>query len=252
MFTCFFVGTAGAGKSTLTQAYSEWLIRNDFNVVCVNLDPGVRRLPYSPDVDIRDYVSLEEVMDAYDLGPNGGLIASIDMMANFVEEFKEEIEELKPTYVLADTPGQLELFAFRSTGPLVTTAISGKDSCLVFLMDPLLSRSPSSFVSVLLLSASVQYRFDLPQVNVLSKVDTLSEEEVDRITEWISEPQKLLHAIDQETSGLRREMSISLGEFFTNFGLLNELLPVSALTREGLDNLYAVLERIYTDREGFI
>ncbi|MHA1209934.1 MAG: ATP/GTP-binding protein [Candidatus Freyarchaeota archaeon] len=236
MFTCFFVGTAGAGKSTLTQAYSEWLIRNDFNVVCVNLDPGVRRLPYSPDVDIRDYVSLEEVMDAYDLGPNGGLIASIDMMANFVEEFKEEIEELKPTYVLADTPGQLELFAFRSTGPLVTTAISGKDSCLVFLMDPLLSRSPSSFVSVLLLSASVQYRFNLPQVNVLSKVDTLSEEEVD----------------SQETSGLRREMSISLGEFFTNFGLLNELLPVSALTCEGLDNLYAVLERIYTDREGFI
>ncbi|MEM3526658.1 MAG: ATP/GTP-binding protein, partial [Candidatus Jordarchaeaceae archaeon] len=166
MFTSFFVGTAGSGKSTLTKAYSDWLTGNDFNVVLVNLDPGVRRLPYPPDVDIRDYVNLEEIMDKYDLGPNGGLIASIDMMANFVDVFKEEIEELKPTYVLVDTPGQLELFAFRSTGPLVTSAIGGEESCLIFLMDPLLSRSPSGFVSVLLLSVSVQYRFNLPQINV--------------------------------------------------------------------------------------
>ncbi len=252
MFTCFFIGTAGSGKSTLTKSYNEWLTRNEFNTVLVNLDPGVRRLPYSPDVDIREYIVLEEIMDKYDLGPNGGLIASIDMMANFIDDFKEEIEELKPLYVLVDTPGQLELFAFRSTGPIVTTAISGKESCLVFLMDPLLSRSPSGFVSVLLLSASVQYRFSLPQVNILSKADTLTEEEIERITEWVDEPQKLLNAIDQEASGLRREISINLGEVFTNFGLFREMIPVSSLTLEGLDSLYAVLERIYTDREGFI
>ncbi|MGQ9719887.1 MAG: ATP/GTP-binding protein [Candidatus Jordarchaeum sp.] len=252
MFTCFFIGTAGSGKSTLTKAYHEWLIRNEFNTALVNLDPGVRRLPYSPDVDIREYIVLEEVMDKYDLGPNGGLIASIDMMANFIDDFKEEIEELKPLYVLVDTPGQLELFAFRSTGPLVTTAISSKENCLVFLMDPLLSRSPSGFVSVLLLSASVQYRFNLPQINILSKADTLSEEEIERIIEWVDEPEKLLNAIDQEAVGLRREISLNLGEIFTSFGLLRELIPISALTLEGLDNLYAILERIYTDQEGFI
>ncbi|WXG40956.1 MAG: ATP/GTP-binding protein [Candidatus Freyarchaeum deiterrae] len=252
MFTSFFIGTAGSGKSTLTKAYSEWLVRNEFNAVLVNLDPGVRRLPYTPDVDIRDYVNLEEVMDKYDLGPNGGLIASIDMMANFIDDFKEEIEELKPTYVLVDTPGQLELFAFRSTGPLVTTAIGSEESCLVYLMDPLLSRTPSSFVSVLLLSASVQYRFNLPQINVLSKADTLNEEEIDKITEWISDPQKLINAINQEEAGLRREISINLGEVLTSMGLFNEILPVSSLTFDGMDNLYAVLERIFTDREGLI
>lgn len=252
MFTSFFVGTAGSGKSTLTKAYSDWLTQNNFNVVLVNLDPGVRRLPYPPDVDIRDYINLEEVMDKYDLGPNGGLIASIDMMANYVDNFKEEIEELKPTYVLVDTPGQLELFAFRSSGPLVTTAIGSEESCLVFLMDPLLSRSPSGFVSVLLLGISVQYRFNLPQINVLSKADTLKEEEIDKIIEWTNEPQKLLYAIDQETSGVRREISINLGEVITSCGLFNEILPISSMTLEGLDNLYAVIERIYTDREGLI
>ncbi len=252
MFTCFLVGTAGSGKSTLTQAYANWLTRNQFNVALVNLDPGVRRLPYAPDVDIRDYVSLEEVMDKYDLGPNGGLIASIDMMANYISEFKEEIEELKPTYVLADTPGQLELFAFRSTGPLVTTAISGESSCLVFLMDPLLSRSPTGFVSMILLSASVEYRFNLPQINVLSKADTLTEDEIERIVEWVEDPQTLLNAIDQEATGMRREISINLGEIFANAGFLREIIPLSSLTFQGLDNLYAVVERIYTDREGFI
>lgn len=107
-------------------------------------------------------------------------------------------------------------------------------------------------MSVLLLSASVQYRFNLPQINVLSKADTLNEEEIDKITEWISDPQKLINAINQEEAGLRREISINLGEVLTSMGLFNEILPVSSLTFDGMDNLYAVLERIFTDREGLI
>ena len=46
----------------------------------VNLDPSAERFalpdgtPVTPSIDIRDLISLEEVMEDLGLGPNGGLI----------------------------------------------------------------------------------------------------------------------------------------------------------------------------------
>ncbi|MBQ2486670.1 MAG: ATP/GTP-binding protein [Candidatus Methanomethylophilus sp.] len=59
----YFVGTAGSGKSTLVQAYKEWLDSADISSIIVNLDPGSDATPYEPDIDIRDWISLGNVME---------------------------------------------------------------------------------------------------------------------------------------------------------------------------------------------
>jgi GTPase SAR1 family protein len=38
----------------------------------VNLDPANDCLPYTPDIDVRELVSLDAVMEELGLGPNGG------------------------------------------------------------------------------------------------------------------------------------------------------------------------------------
>ena len=40
----------------------------------VNLDPAAEDIVYTPSVDIRELISLEDVMEELNLGPNGGLI----------------------------------------------------------------------------------------------------------------------------------------------------------------------------------
>jgi len=52
-----FVGTAGSGKTTLTQAFGKYLEENDYRVSYVNLDTGVKRLPYRPDLDDIEYLT---------------------------------------------------------------------------------------------------------------------------------------------------------------------------------------------------
>jgi len=42
------------------------------DVMAINLDPGAPSLSYSANVDIRDYIKVEDVMEEYSLGPNGG------------------------------------------------------------------------------------------------------------------------------------------------------------------------------------
>lgn len=248
-YTTFLVGTAGSGKSTLANVYSEWLGEQGVDVIVVNLDPGARYVPYTPDVDIREYVVLEDVMDAFNLGPNGGLIACVDMTVNFIEEIKKEIEDLGAEHIIIDTPGQLELFAFRESGPIITSSLGGTQSAVCFLIDPFLARTPHGFVSVMLLSVSVQYRFFLPQLNILSKSDTLTDREKSRIIEWVSEPRTLMDAIEYESQGIKREMSLGIFEALEKLHMFDIPIPVSSTKLEGLDNLQAALERIYTGGE---
>ena len=40
--------------------------------IVVNLDPANDDLPYTCSVDIAELITLDDVMDAYGLGPNGG------------------------------------------------------------------------------------------------------------------------------------------------------------------------------------
>lgn len=48
----------------------------------MNLDPAVTgELPFSASIDIRDTVNYKKVMSQYGLGPNGGIVTSLNLFA---------------------------------------------------------------------------------------------------------------------------------------------------------------------------
>ncbi|HEY9492091.1 MAG TPA: ATP/GTP-binding protein, partial [Nitrososphaeraceae archaeon] len=116
MDALFITGTAGSGKSLLSARLLEWYKENPSFPISLNLDPGAINLPYEPDVDIRDYIDIRAVMESYNLGPNGSLVMASDMIATRLDEIQREVDSLNPDYVIVDTPGQIELFAFRPSG----------------------------------------------------------------------------------------------------------------------------------------
>ncbi len=78
----FVIGTAGSGKSSFTAKFTQFLEFHREDVMAVNLDPGSIILPYAANVDVREYIKVEELMEEYGLGPNGGLMLAHDMMAS--------------------------------------------------------------------------------------------------------------------------------------------------------------------------
>ena len=145
----FVVGTAGAGKSSLVTAYQRWARFLEVDVMAINLDPGAERVHYDPEFDVRDLISLSDVMSEYDLGPNGAQILAADLVAAQAEDVFEEIEGISGDILVVDTPGQVELFAFREASSHLVQVIGQGRACLVFLFDPMLSQTPSGFVSQL-------------------------------------------------------------------------------------------------------
>ncbi|MEM4736602.1 MAG: ATP/GTP-binding protein, partial [Nitrososphaeria archaeon] len=61
MYTIFLTGTAGSGKSTLTSVLKKWYEERESYAITLNLDPGALKLPYEPDVDIRQYIDVQQI-----------------------------------------------------------------------------------------------------------------------------------------------------------------------------------------------
>ena len=169
MNNIYFVGTAGSGKSTMVGAFKRWLDDNEIDSIVVNLDPGAEKLPYVPDVDIREWINLDEVMSQYGLGPNGAQIVAADLMAVNIKKVSDILDTIDTDYVLIDTPGQLELFAFRESSNVVISALGKQRSMIAYLSDPTLYKSANGFVSAMTLASLVQLRLSMPIINLLSK-----------------------------------------------------------------------------------
>jgi GTPase SAR1 family protein len=246
----FIIGTAGSGKSLFTAAFAEWLKMTKQDIAIVNLDPGALKLPYSPDVDIRNYVDVGNLMEKYELGPNGALILAADLIADEIENVTRDVESANADLVIVDTPGQMELFAFRASGPYIVNELTKEPKALVYLFDSVFSVNPLNYVSNMFLSAAVYNRFFQPQVHLLSKVDLLPKKEVDKIAEWSSSPQALESSIEQ-LEGNKRLFSRNMMKAITQLGLKFRLIPVSAKTNQGMNNFNMVMERILTGGEKY-
>ncbi len=246
MPVAFIIGTAGSGKSLFTAALGEWLKMSKQDVAVVNLDPGALKLPYSPDVDVRNYVDVGDLMEKYGLGPNGALIVAADLIADEIDNITEDIEASNADLVLVDTPGQMELFAFRASGPYIVNELTREPKAIVYLFDAVFSVNPLNYVSNMFLSAAVYNRFFQPQMHLLSKCDLLPENEVVKIAEWATNPRALEDSIEQKLEGTKRLFSRNMMQSINQLGIKFLLIPVSAKTNKGLTNVNTALERILT------
>lgn len=238
----FFVGTAGSGKSTLVGAYKRWLDDAGVDSIVVNLDPGADELPYDCEVDIRDWISLEDTMSEFGLGPNGAQIVAADLMAANITKMTEVIDTFGADYALVDTPGQLELFAFRECSQLMVRAFGAQSSMIVYLADPSLCGTPNGFISAAVLGALVQFRLQLPMLNLLSKCDTLSEDEQRRMLDWFEVSDVLYGDLLDADSEPETVIGMELFKALENAGVFGGMRPVSAKEGTGLEEIYAATQ----------
>ena len=75
-YAVLVTGPAGAGKSTFCASLMTHLHASRRTGHLVNLDPAAApdSFEYAPTIDIKDLVSVEDVMSELGYGPNGGLV----------------------------------------------------------------------------------------------------------------------------------------------------------------------------------
>ena len=243
MKVIFVIGTAGSGKSLLTSNIFDYYTKNGNFVGVLNLDPGVENLPYTCDVDVRDYVDIISIMRQYDLGPNGAMIMASDLIASKIDDLQQDVDNVNPDYLIVDTPGQIELFAYRTSGPFFVQNFNVEQKAAIFLHDGSLITTPTNFVSIALLASSIKLRLNLPLINVLTKID-LIEDRIKDILKWSSNLSSLEEAIAKQSNGESYTLVMNILRSLNLGGFSQGLIPISNATGDGMVNLEAALSRI--------
>ncbi|EEH05580.1 ATP-binding domain-containing protein [Histoplasma capsulatum G186AR] len=175
-FAQLVIGPPGSGKSTYCDGMYQFMSTIGRKCSVVNLDPANDRTSYNPALDVRQLVTLEEIMADDALGPNGGMLYALQEVETNFDWLREGLKRLGDDYVLFDCPGQVELFTHHSSLRNIFFQIQtlGYRLVVVHLIDSYYLTVPSLYISALLLALRAMLQMDLPHINVLTKIDNLS------------------------------------------------------------------------------
>jgi GTPase SAR1 family protein len=114
-FAQLVIGPPGSGKSTYCDGMHQFMSAIGRKCSVVNLDPANDHTSYPCALDVRDLVTLEEIMEDDKLGPNGAVLYALEELEHNWEWLEEGLKTLGEDYVLFDCPGQVELFTHHSS-----------------------------------------------------------------------------------------------------------------------------------------
>lgn len=235
----------------------------------INLDPAVLNVPFDSNIDIRDSVNYEEVMKQYNLGPNGGILTSLNLFATKVDQVVNLLEQRarpdpekpdrKPIEnILVDTPGQIEVFVWSASGTILLESLASSfPTVIAYVIDTPRTASTSTFMSNMLYACSILYKTKLPMILVFNKTDI---KDADFAREWMTDFEAFQDALRRdedavitggaEGSGghggsgymgsLLNSMSLMLEEFYSHLSVV----AVSSRLGTGVEDFFeAVAEK---------
>ena len=179
----------------------------------MNLDPAVLNVPFESNIDIRDSINYKEVMKQYNLGPNGGILTSLNLFATKIDQVlgllekrtaaptEEEKERGKKrvSKVLVDTPGQIEVFVWSASGDILLGSLASSfPTVIAYVIDTPRTSSTSTFMSNMLYACSILYKTKLPMILVFNKTDV---QDASFAKEWMTDFEAFQAALSGEEEG---------------------------------------------------
>jgi GTPase SAR1 family protein len=196
-------GVSSGGGSKNTSKHSIPIIH------VANFDPAAEYFTYEPIFDIRDVISVEEVMEELSLGPNGALLYCMEYVLDHHLDtwLREELETMDDDdYLFIDCPGQMELYTHIPIQKRIldTIRLWGYEGKMVsvFCIDATFCCSDSyKLLSGNLLSLSTMIALELPHVTLLTKCDLMAPSALERIlSDYTSAA--YVHQLDQNQQSL--------------------------------------------------
>lgn len=256
--TIICIGMAGSGKTTFMQRLNSHFRSAKKEVpYVINLDPAVLKVPYGCNIDIRDSIKYNKVMETYGLGPNGAIVTSLNLFSTKIDQVIKLVETKQDKYehVIVDTPGQIECFVWSASGSIITESFASSfPTVIAYVIDTPRNTNPTTFMSNMLYACSILYKTKLPMIIVFNKTDVTKE---DFAREWMTDFEAFQTAImnDQESNengsgymnSLVNSMSLMLEEFYSQL----DVVGVSSYTGDGFDSFLKAVDDKVVEYESY-
>jgi len=238
----FVFGAAGAGKTTFCRKLRENSAPRR-SIRLINLDPAQEN-GSDYDLDLCNYITVAEVMDTCDYGPNGALFCALEEMCDNIDELG--LEEFENEFFVFDCPGQIELFIHSE---ILQTCVKHvkrfSKVAVVYLIDSTNFLSNSKLMYTLLCATISMYRFYLPVLNIVTKCELLDEAKLSQI---VSGEDIFEEGFADDENG---RLSQAVVEYVNSNGML-DFIPLDWGNEDMVENLFISLDTVlqrYDDEE---
>ncbi|PKU63691.1 GPN-loop GTPase 3 [Dendrobium catenatum] len=238
------IGPAGSGKSTYCSSLYQHCEALRRTIHIVNLDPAAEHFDYPVSTDIRELISLDDVMEELGLGPNGGLLYCMEHLEDNLDDWlAEELENyLDDDYLVFDCPGQIELFTHVPVLRNFIEHLKRKNFnvCAVYLLDSQFITDVTKYISGCMSSLSAMVQLELPHVNILSKMDLVkNKKDLDYYLE--PEARVLLSALNQHMAPQFGKLNKALAELVDEFSMVN-FVPLDLRKEKSIQYVLSMID----------
>ncbi|PON63657.1 GPN-loop GTPase [Parasponia andersonii] len=228
------IGPAGSGKSTYCSSLYRHCEAVGRTIHIINLDPAAENFDYPVAFDIRELISLEDVMEELGLGPNGGLIYCMEHLEENLDDWlTEELENyVDDDYLVFDCP-VLRNFVEHLKGRNFKV-------CGVYLLDSQFMTDVTKFISGCMASLSAMIQIEIPHVNILSKMDLVSNRK--DVEDFLNpEPRGLLSELNQRMAPQFVKLNKALIELVDEFSMVS-FIPLDLRKESSIQYVLAQID----------
>lgn len=243
------VGMAGSGKTTFCQRVVSWIMEHELKqkvaaikiksdtkpmhpiktLEIVNMDPAVANTKIPPTIDIRDHVDFKEVMEKYDLGPNGAMLTCLNLF------LLKKIDLYSKKYTVVDAPGQIDAFTWCSPAKII---YKRKNTMILYVIDVSDEISDYAMLSNLIFAATLKHKNpDAKVMLVFNKIDLCADK---------TKPEKYLDSFYVAENTVETDVN-TLSVFFSEFYEDLPFIKVSSKTGEGKKEFFDILDTNVTE-----
>ncbi|DBA70503.1 TPA: hypothetical protein ACH3X2_011904 [Trebouxia sp. C0005] len=233
------IGPAGSGKSTYCDHLRQHCETIGRTVHIVNLDPAAEEFQYPVSFDIRDLVTLEDVIEECALGPNGGLLYCMEYLEENLDEWLgEELEGYgDDDYLVFDCPGQIELYSHATVFRTFVDWMRGQgwSMCAVYCLDSQFVSETPKFIAGSLQALAAMVQLELPHVNVLTKVDLIADKNsVDRFL--IPDARQMVHELAEATGPGFLSLNDAVAALLDDYSMVS-FVPLDVSNEESIEEV---------------
>ena len=272
----FVLGPAGSGKSTLCQHLLQLCSAINRPAHLFNLDPAAdtepdplpssnpdrQNLKFSPSKNIKELITVDEVMEDLGLGPNGGLVYALETLLEHREWLDDDLSCYEDEFLVIDCPGQIELYSCHDVFHRIIGIFQqhGYRPCVLYLLESQFLQEPSKFFAGVLQAASAMLQLAVPHVNIISKMDLVSsqndsaesegqETAFDDICEeyhplhsyFFPDPKILFEKLSENTPVRFKALNEALVQLVDEFDVVN-FIPLDVRSEECLQRIMLLIE----------
>ena len=233
----------------------------------VNLDPAAEEFTWDPAIgilqhhsslrlDIRDLVSLEDVMEELNLGPNGGLMYCFEYilinttnshryLVDNLDWLDEQLGGYDNDYLLIDLPGQIELYTHHSEilPPILNHLRNnlGYSLCATYLLESQFILQPEKFFAGALSAMSSMIMLECSHLNILSKIDLVKGEIGRGRLKQFLKGDTGVYESTQDMNPRFKRLNEAIVRLVEDFGMV-EFLPLDVGDRETVETILSYID----------